>query len=106
MRAGVADLEQVAESGQRWRATLYDHLHPGRLSHLRCLNLPNMLTWLRILAIPLVILLFYFRIAWADPPPACCSSRAAITDSLDGYLARRWDMTRGSAHSSIRWPTS
>ena len=30
-------------------------------------NLPNTLTWLRIFAIPLVIVLFYLPFKWADP---------------------------------------
>ena len=30
-------------------------------------NLPNTLTWTRIAAIPLIILLFYMPYPWADP---------------------------------------
>jgi len=56
-------------------------------------NLPNILTWLRILAIPLVIVLFYFGVSeplrWFDPAAGLLFAVAAITDSLDGYLARR-----------------
>ena len=60
-------------------------------------NLPLVLTWLRILAIPLVILLFYFGVneplRWFDPAAGLVFAVAAITDSLDGYLARRWKQT-------------
>ena len=60
-------------------------------------NLPLLLTWLRILAIPLVILLFYFGVGepmrWFDPAAGLMFAAAAITDSLDGYLARRWHQT-------------
>jgi CDP-diacylglycerol--glycerol-3-phosphate 3-phosphatidyltransferase len=60
-------------------------------------NLPNMLTWLRILAIPLVVLLFLFgpRNHWslAYPIAGLVFAAAAITDSLDGYLARRLGQT-------------
>ena len=60
-------------------------------------NLPNMLTWLRILAIPLVVLLFLFgpRNHWslAYPIAGLLFAAAAITDSLDGYLARRLGQT-------------
>ena len=60
-------------------------------------NLPLALTWLRILAIPLVILLFYFGVSeplrWFDPAAGLVFAVAAITDSLDGYLARRWNET-------------
>ena len=60
-------------------------------------NLPNILTWLRILAIPGVMLLFYFGAAepqrWFDPAAGLLFGVAAITDSLDGYLARRLGQT-------------
>ena len=60
-------------------------------------NLPNILTWLRILAIPLVVLLFLFgpRNHWslAYPIAGLVFAAAAITDSLDGYLARRLGQT-------------
>ncbi|MDF3020081.1 MAG: CDP-diacylglycerol--glycerol-3-phosphate 3-phosphatidyltransferase [Steroidobacteraceae bacterium] len=56
-------------------------------------NLPNTLTWLRIFAIPLVILLFYLPFKWADPAAGLLFALAGITDSLDGYLARRMGLT-------------
>jgi CDP-diacylglycerol--glycerol-3-phosphate 3-phosphatidyltransferase len=56
-------------------------------------NLPNTLTWLRIFAIPLVILLFYLPFRWADPAAGLLFALAGITDSLDGYLARRMNLT-------------
>jgi phosphatidylglycerophosphate synthase len=56
-------------------------------------NLPNTLTWLRIFAIPLVILLFYLPFKWADPAAGLLFALAGITDSLDGYLARRMGQT-------------
>ncbi len=49
----------------------------------------NVLTWTRILMIPLVVLLFYLPFKWSSPAAACVFIAAAITDSLDGYLARR-----------------
>ena len=52
-------------------------------------NLPNILTWLRIVAIPLVVVLFYMPSPWADPAAGLLFAAAAITDSLDGYFARR-----------------
>jgi CDP-diacylglycerol---glycerol-3-phosphate 3-phosphatidyltransferase len=57
------------------------------------LNLPNTLTWLRIAAIPLVVLLFYVPYSWADPAAGLLFAAAGITDSLDGYLARRLGQT-------------
>ena len=60
-------------------------------------NLPNILTWLRILAIPLVVGLFFLGdrspASWADPVAGLLFAAAAITDSLDGYLARRLGQT-------------
>jgi CDP-diacylglycerol---glycerol-3-phosphate 3-phosphatidyltransferase len=52
-------------------------------------TLPNILTWLRILAIPLVVLLFYLPFTWADPAAGLLFGAAGITDSLDGYFARK-----------------
>jgi phosphatidylglycerophosphate synthase len=56
-------------------------------------NLPNTLTWLRIFAIPLVVILFYLPYNWADPAAGLLFAIAGITDSLDGYLARRMGQT-------------
>lgn len=56
-------------------------------------NLPNILTWLRILAIPLVVVLFYSPYPWSNVAAALLFAAAAITDSLDGYLARRMGLT-------------
>jgi CDP-diacylglycerol--glycerol-3-phosphate 3-phosphatidyltransferase len=61
------------------------------------LNLPNILTWLRILAIPLVMALFLIGAhnphSPADPIAGLLFAAAAVTDSLDGYLARRLGQT-------------
>ena len=56
-------------------------------------NLPNTLTWLRIFAIPLVVIFFYLPFSWADPAAGLLFAVAGITDSLDGYLARRMGQT-------------
>jgi CDP-diacylglycerol--glycerol-3-phosphate 3-phosphatidyltransferase len=56
-------------------------------------NLPNILTWLRIIAVPLVVLLFYLPHKWADVFAALLFAAASITDSLDGYFARRMGLT-------------
>ena len=56
-------------------------------------NLPNTLTWLRIAAIPLIVILFYMPYPWADPAAGLLFAAAGITDSLDGYLARRLGQT-------------
>jgi phosphatidylglycerophosphate synthase len=56
-------------------------------------NLPNTLTWLRIFAIPLVVMFFYLPFQWADPAAGVLFAVAGITDSLDGYFARRMKQT-------------
>ncbi|MGH8268951.1 MAG: CDP-diacylglycerol--glycerol-3-phosphate 3-phosphatidyltransferase [Steroidobacteraceae bacterium] len=56
-------------------------------------NLPNTLTWLRIAAIPLIILLFFMPYPWSDPAAGLLFAAAGITDSLDGYFARRLGQT-------------
>jgi CDP-diacylglycerol--glycerol-3-phosphate 3-phosphatidyltransferase len=56
-------------------------------------NLPNTLTWLRIAAIPLIVLLFYAPYHWSDPAAGLLFVAAGITDSLDGYFARRLGQT-------------
>lgn len=56
-------------------------------------NVPNTLTWIRIAAIPLIVLLFYMPYPWADPAAGLLFAAAGITDSLDGYLARRLGQT-------------
>ncbi len=56
-------------------------------------NLPNTLTWMRIFAIPIVIVLFYLPYHWADPAAGLLFAAAGITDSLDGYFARRMGQT-------------
>lgn len=56
-------------------------------------NLPNTLTWLRIAAIPLIVLLFFMPYHWSDPAAGLLFVAAGITDSLDGYFARRLGQT-------------
>jgi len=58
-------------------------------------NLPTLLTWARIVAIPLIVGVFYLDVA-----PAMQNAVAtvlfvivALTDWADGYLARRLNMT-------------
>lgn len=54
-------------------------------------NLPNILTVLRLLAAPLVAVMFlYFTRPWADFFALFLFLTAAITDWFDGYLARAW----------------
>ncbi len=56
-------------------------------------GLPNILTTARIVAVPLVVALFYWDHPWSNPLAAIVFIAAAITDSLDGYLARKFGLT-------------
>ena len=56
-------------------------------------NLPNTLTWLRILMIPAILILFYLPYWWKNPAACAAFALAGITDSLDGYYARKWGQT-------------
>jgi CDP-diacylglycerol--glycerol-3-phosphate 3-phosphatidyltransferase len=56
-------------------------------------NLPNTLTWLRILMIPAILVLFYLPYWWKGPAACAAFALAGITDSLDGYYARKWGQT-------------
>ncbi len=61
-------------------------------------NIPNSLTVLRILLIPVFVGIFYLPVDtlhphWVNFSATLVFAVAAITDWLDGYLARRWQQT-------------
>jgi len=54
-------------------------------------TIPNILTTLRLLAAPGVAVMFlYFNRPWADWFALVLFVSAAVTDYIDGYLAREW----------------
>jgi CDP-diacylglycerol--glycerol-3-phosphate 3-phosphatidyltransferase len=55
------------------------------------LNLPNALTMLRILAVPVVVVALLDETPNGDTLAAIVFALAALTDGLDGYLARSRD---------------
>jgi CDP-diacylglycerol--glycerol-3-phosphate 3-phosphatidyltransferase len=55
-------------------------------------NLPNMLTLGRIVVIPLFVWLLYDGDPWFSVLAASVFTLAAVTDVVDGFLARRWNM--------------
>ncbi|NNE38176.1 MAG: CDP-diacylglycerol--glycerol-3-phosphate 3-phosphatidyltransferase [Gammaproteobacteria bacterium] len=53
------------------------------------MNIPNSLTFFRIVLIPVFMIAFYLPVSWSNILACIIFSLAAITDLLDGYLARR-----------------
>ncbi len=57
------------------------------------LNIPTFLTFFRVVLIAFFIILFYLPFSWAPLWTAIIFTVAAVTDWLDGFLARRWKQT-------------
>lgn len=55
-------------------------------------NLPNQVTLARLALIPLLVIVFYLPWEWHYFASAVIFSVAALTDLLDGYLARRLNL--------------
>ncbi len=66
-------------------------INPKQFNHW--LNqLPNQLTLLRVGAIPLLLIFYQFEFEFLDTLCGFIFLSAAITDFLDGYFARKYDM--------------
>jgi CDP-diacylglycerol--glycerol-3-phosphate 3-phosphatidyltransferase/cardiolipin synthase len=57
------------------------------------MNLPTLLTLLRIFIIPVFVVVFFLPVSGTNVLCTVLFGIAAITDWLDGYLARRWGQT-------------
>jgi CDP-diacylglycerol--glycerol-3-phosphate 3-phosphatidyltransferase/cardiolipin synthase len=55
-------------------------------------NLPNLLTLLRIVLIPVFVVFFYLPVSWGREAAMIVFVLAAVTDWLDGFLARRMQL--------------
>lgn len=56
-------------------------------------SIPNILTLSRIALIPVFVLFFYLPVSWSPLVTAAIFALAAVTDWLDGFLARRMGET-------------
>ncbi|MDR3446806.1 MULTISPECIES: CDP-diacylglycerol--glycerol-3-phosphate 3-phosphatidyltransferase [unclassified Dyella] len=57
------------------------------------INLPTWLTLFRVLLLPVMVVVFYWQFPGHNIMAAIVFMLAAITDWLDGYLARRMNLT-------------
>ncbi len=57
------------------------------------MNIALILTWSRIVAIPVFLLVYVLPFSWAHPLACIIFAAAAITDWFDGYLARTLSQT-------------
>lgn len=55
-------------------------------------RIPNYLTWSRVWIIPVIAILVLTRTDWANYLSAILFCLVALTDWLDGYLARKWQV--------------
>lgn len=56
---------------------------------MKFMNIPNLLTIIRISLIPIFVVIFYWPVKWGPLATALVFAIAALTDWLDGYLARK-----------------
>ena len=56
------------------------------------LTVPTMLTLLRIVLIPVLVLVFYLPFKWTNFAAAFIFAFASATDWLDGWIARRYNL--------------
>ena len=56
------------------------------------MNLPNKLTMLRICLVPVFIVFFYLQFKLAPVVAVAVFIIAALTDALDGYIARKYNL--------------
>jgi len=56
-------------------------------------NIANQLTLIRIVFIPLLVVVYYSPFEWRFLLSAALFGLAGITDALDGYIARKYQMT-------------
>jgi CDP-diacylglycerol---glycerol-3-phosphate 3-phosphatidyltransferase len=68
------------------------------------LNIPNRFTVFRIALIPVFVVLFYLPFAWSHVAAASVFAVCALTDWIDGFLARR--LNQSSAFGAFLDPVA
>ncbi|KAK9283472.1 hypothetical protein L1049_011718 [Liquidambar formosana] len=81
------------------QVTQHQHQQP-----LKLLTLPTILTLGRVAAVPLLVSTFYFDSWWGTTATTSIFIAAAITDWLDGYIARK--MRLGTAFGAFLDPVA
>lgn len=57
------------------------------------MNIPNILTILRVILIPVFVIIYLLPFEWVYLTSSTIFAIACITDWFDGYLARQWNQT-------------
>ncbi|MDN5864025.1 MAG: CDP-diacylglycerol--glycerol-3-phosphate 3-phosphatidyltransferase [Gammaproteobacteria bacterium] len=68
------------------------------------MGVPNGLTMLRVLLIPVMVVFFVLPVGWGEPAAAVVFVLAALTDWFDGFLARR--LEQGSRFGAFLDPVA
>jgi len=71
---------------------------------MRPMNIPTILTFIRIGLIPVFVLAYYLPVAWANVATTVIFILAGMTDWFDGYLARR--LNQASAFGAFLDPVA
>ncbi|KAH7840822.1 hypothetical protein Vadar_022044 [Vaccinium darrowii] len=82
----------------------YNHSEPPPQNSAKLLTLPTILTIGRVAAVPLLVGTFYMNSRWGTTATTGIFIAAAITDWLDGYIARK--MRLGSAFGAFLDPVA
>lgn len=82
-----------AEADGTGSTSTEDRYNLGEKSTQSGLTIPTMLTLLRIAVIPVLVGLYYVEASWTCTACASIFVVAALTDWLDGYLARKMNST-------------
>ncbi len=79
-------------AAHRMGVALFSHMYRECQALSTLTSLPNLLTLLRIMLIPVFVIIFYLPFAFAHMLAASIFAAASFTDWLDGYLARKLKM--------------